>query len=336
MIKRIIEGKFIEIDKNYKEKCENLVYEKDNKEISLYLIDINGENKKRDLAKIYYKNADYIIMGYDVTNKNSFQELIDYWHNQIKKFKYNNFIYLLGNKIDLQDNIKVRVKEGKLFADINNFKFFSISVKNNINVQNFIDDLQTNLEKNIINKTNNDINEIIYGNPSKFCYKVVLLGDSGIGSKTSFINTAVHGKFDPNVESTNGASYATKVIDLNDNTKIILDIWDTAGQEKYKALTRFFLKDSDCIILGFDITNSDSFDNIKTFWLEFSKENSETDLFYLVGNKIDLIEYRHVPEDEARQYSEQNNMRYFEISCLTSEGIDELFNDIRNQLIKRY
>ena len=61
-----------------------------------------------------------------------------------------DLIYLLGNKIDLQGNIKSREKEGKIFADINNIKFFPISIKNNINVEEFLNDLRTNLENNIL------------------------------------------------------------------------------------------------------------------------------------------------------------------------------------------
>ena len=113
LIKRIIEGKFNEIKEDYKEKCENLIFEKDDKEIIFYLIDTSGDKEKRDLSKIYYKYADCIIMGYDVTNKNSFQEIIDYWYEQIKQLCNTNLIYLLGNKIDLNEEIKEREKEGK-------------------------------------------------------------------------------------------------------------------------------------------------------------------------------------------------------------------------------
>ena len=175
-----------------------------------------------------------------------------------------DLIYLLGNKIDLQGNIKSREKEGKIFADINNIKFFPISIKNNNNVEEFLNDLRTNLENNNHNNINNGIKEIIYGNPSKISYKVTLIGDSGIGSKTSFINVVVKNIFIENVPSTNGASYNSKIIPLN-NGEIIIEFWDTAGQERYKSLTKFFLKDADCIIFGYDVTKRTSFDSIKTF-----------------------------------------------------------------------
>ena len=74
LIKRIIEGKFIDINYKEREKCKNLIYETDNKKIILYLIETNGKKDKRELAKKYFKTADCIIMGYDVTNRESFQE----------------------------------------------------------------------------------------------------------------------------------------------------------------------------------------------------------------------------------------------------------------------
>ena len=337
LIQRIIECKFIDIKKDNKEKCEYLIFEKDNKRIILYLIDTNGDKDKRDLCKNYYKKVDYVIMGYNCTNKKSFQEIIDYWYNQIKEFVNNDYIYLLGNKYDLHNNIVVKEKEGKLFADINKINFFSISVKDNINIDNFINDLRMKIENNIENDKhiNNGINEIIYGNPSKEHYKIVLLGDSGIGSKTSFINVVVNNKFEPNCPSTSGASYSGKKIYLNNGKDFVLDLWDTAGQERYRSLTKFFIKDVDCIMLGYDVTRRESFENIKYFWYDYSKENSDTDLIYLLGNKIDLVEDRYVDEDEARQYCGEKNIRYFEISCKESIGFKELFDDLTNQLIKR-
>ena len=114
-----------------------------------------------------------------------------------------------------------------------------------------------------------------------------------------------------------------------------MEFWDTSGQEKYRSLTNVFIKDSDVIILGYDITRRESFKSIKDFWYKFSKENSDTDLIYLLGNKIDLYEKSDVSESEVRNYAEENNIRYFEISCLEAIGFEKLFDDLTNQLIKK-
>ena len=267
-------------------------------------------------------------MGYDVTNKQSLEEIKTLWNKEIKENSKTNLIYLLGNKIDLKDNIEVSENEVKEFPDNNTIKHFQISVKNDINIQNFIDDLKINIEK-IDNNS-----QIFYGNPSKENYKVVFLGDSGVGAKTSLINRIIDDKFNENEMSTSGASYSPKFIRLKSEKDVLIEIWDTVGQEKYRSLTKFFIKDFDCIVLGYDITSKISYNNIN-FWYQLSKENSETNLIYLVANKIDLYESEAVKEEEARNYAKENNMRFFQISCKTTTGIKEFLNDLISEIIKR-
>ena len=345
LIKRIKEGKYTDISNEEPEISEKIIYEKDDKEILLYLIDSNNikkeknnmsykdENEKRNLVCQYFENADCIIMGYDATNKQSFEEIKSYWYNKIKEIAKTNLIYLLGNKIDLKDNIKISENEGKEFADKNNIKYFSISVKNDININNFIDDIKMNIEK-IDNIYDIGINETIYGNPSKKDYKVVLFGDSGIGSKTSLINRLISNTFEIDILSTNGASFVSKDINLRNGKKIILNIWDTAGQERYRQLTKIFTYDCDCIILGYDITRKGSFENIKNDWYPMSKKNSIANLYYLLGNKMDLIKEKEVDENEVRNYAKENNIRFFPISCLENTGIYNFLQDLSNEIIK--
>ena len=103
--------------------------------------------------------------------------------------------------------------------------------------------------------------------------KVVLLGDSGVG-KTCIISRYISGTFESNTASTNGASYASKIVKYEKLGKTLsLDIWDTAGQEKYKALTKFFYKDAAVAILVYDITRKESFDSLKNYWYSQLQEN---------------------------------------------------------------
>jgi GTPase SAR1 family protein len=127
LIKRIIEGKFIQVDRYTKiEKHKYLIYESEDKNIILYLIDINSDNDNNKSFKDYFKNADCIIMGYDVTNKKSLQEIIDYGYKQAKELSKTDLIYLLGNKIDLEGNVKSIEKEGNIFSELAKF-FESVS-----------------------------------------------------------------------------------------------------------------------------------------------------------------------------------------------------------------
>ena len=148
LIKRLIEGKFIELKEQEKryEKCEYLFFEKEDKKIILYLIDTNGKKERRNFVNDYFQNADCIIIGYDVTNKQSFQEAIDYWYKKVQELSKTNLIYLLGNKIDLQGDIKVKEEEAKIFTESKNIKYYPISVKNNININEFLYDLKANLD----------------------------------------------------------------------------------------------------------------------------------------------------------------------------------------------
>ena len=156
--------------------------------------------------------------------------------------------------------------------------------------------------------------------------KVVLLGDSGVG-KTCIISRYISNLFEDNVKSTNGASYASKRVDYPKLKKsLILDIWDTAGQEKFKALTKFFYKDAAIVILVYDITRRDSFDNIKNVWYQEVKENGAKDIILgIAGNKSDLYENEEVPETEAREFATSVNAIYALTSAQNNNGIDKLF-----------
>ena len=332
LINRIKEGKFIQLEKHKEEKCDYLYFEKEDKNIILYLIDTNGKKENRNGSNIYFQNADCIIMGYDVTNKQSFNEIVDYWYKKVQELSKTNLIYLLGNKIDLKSEIKVKEKEVKIFADSNKIKYFPISVKNDININEFLIDLKTNLDidKHIMN--NNGINEIIYGNPSKKKYKIVFIGGCAIGSKSTLINLLIFNKFDYNYPI---CSYLSKTITLKNNDELILDLWDTAGQEKFRSINKLFYFYCDVVVIGFDVTRKDTFDDATNYWYHQVKENSYAEIIYMIGNKIDLINDRNVPRTEARNFCKEANLRYFEISCLTSAGIQEFLDDLTNELIKR-
>ena len=113
--------------------------------------------------------------------------------------------------------------------------------------------------------------------------KVVLLGESGVG-KTCIIARFINNTFEENLISTTGASYAGKTMtfDEYDGKSIRFEIWDTAGQEKYRSLTKIFYKDAGAAILVYDITRQDSFDEIKKYWLQQIKEFAPKDISKLI------------------------------------------------------
>ena len=164
--------------------------------------------------------------------------------------------------------------------------------------------------------------------------KVVLLGDSGVG-KTCLISRYISGTYDPNSASTNGASYASKKVTYEKlNKSLVLDIWDTAGQEKYKALTKFFYKDAAVAILVYDITLRQSYDNLKDYWYKQIKENGDKNMVLgVAGNKSDLYENEAVPEAEAREFAESIGAIFGLTSAQVNTGVTELFMDAGNKYL---
>ena len=335
LIQRIEEGQYIDKNKKYIKK---IVYEKDNKEFILYLIDSNAtfeeseiNDKEIEIAKIvkeFYFNADCIIMGYDINNKQSFEEMKTNWNIKIKDKIKTDLIYLLENKTDLKDNIEVTENEGKEFADKNNIKYFQIADKEK-DIKNLMYDIKMSIEKIDYNSVKLD------GNPSKSKYKISFIGDSEVGTKTSLIKRLIYDKFNQDYDQTYGAQYYPKIIKFKNGKEIIMNLWDNPGMEKLRPLVKIIIKESDAVILGYDITKRESYDSIKNFWYKISKDNSYTDLIYLIASKIDLYE-KVVEGFGAKNYAEENNMRYCMISCKNSWEVKEFENDLITQLIKKH
>ena len=129
---------------------------------------------------------------------------------------------------------------------------------------------------------------------AKTC-KVVLLGESGVG-KTCIIARFINNTFEDNIISTTGASYAGKNMTFDEfhGKTIKFEIWDTAGQEKYRALTKIFYKDAGVAILVYDITRKESFEEIKNYWYNQIKEYAPKNIsktFLIFNNPLFFYSY---------------------------------------------
>ena len=165
-------------------------------------------------------------------------------------------------------------------------------------------------------------------------FNILPLGDSDVG-KTSIINRYVKNKFDNNTTSTIGINFAYKEIKLNNKDKIILKLVDTAGQEKYRALTKSYFRNVDVVLFVFSLEDKDTFDKIKD-WMELFKNNSsKLDIpKYLVGNKNDL-EIK-VEQSLIDEFAKENEIPYMSTSAKDNNNIDELFEDIGKKLYCNY
>ena len=157
--------------------------------------------------------------------------------------------------------------------------------------------------------------------------KITLVGDSGVG-KTSNIGRFVTGIFIKDMSSTAGLNYSQKLYE-KDGKKVNLNLWDTAGQEKFRSLGRNFYKDSYIIIIVFDITNRMSFINAKEVWYNEIKNYGEKFKFLsLVGNKSDKYEDEEVTDEEAISFAKEIDAKFFLVSAHTGDGIDKMFHTL--------
>ena len=155
--------------------------------------------------------------------------------------------------------------------------------------------------------------------------KILILGDMSVG-KTTLLLKYIDNYTPELYISTLGIDYKTKNIVYN-NTNIILQIWDTAGQEKFKVVTKSFVKGSDGIIYMYDITQKQSFINIKR-WLEDTEDYSLRAKKIIVGNKIDMEERREVTEEMKNKLLNEIDIDLVEISAKKDRNVNEVFDKL--------
>ena len=157
--------------------------------------------------------------------------------------------------------------------------------------------------------------------------KIAFLGSCGVG-KTCIAQRYINNSFQENYISTT-ASYLHKIITRN-NKYYQLDIWDTAGQEKFRALGKNFYKDAFIVIIVYDITRNDSFDELKKIWYpDVLQYGEKKPILAVVGNKCDLYEEKEiVDEDEARKFAEEINAKFMIVSAKSNINIQNLFSDL--------
>ena len=158
---------------------------------------------------------------------------------------------------------------------------------------------------------------------------IITLGESSVG-KSSIINRYVENNFDYNFVSTLGVDFRKKNININAED-IRLKIWDTAGQEKFKSIQKQYYRNSDGILLVFDVTKFDTF-NVLEEWINSIKNQTSNDIIVvLVGNKIDLNN-KVISDDEIKNFANDNKFKYFLTSAATGKNINEVFDYIVKEI----
>lgn len=166
---------------------------------------------------------------------------------------------------------------------------------------------------------------------SKF-FKIVVIGDSGVG-KTALIQRLTDNKFSQ-TSATVGVQYQPYICPLTSNNSdekdsnekaVQLQIWDTAGQEKYKSISKSYFRNALGAVLVFDITNIQTFENV-SMWLQELRDSCNQNAFILlVGNKTDRESDREVGEETAKEFAHQQRIEYREASALNGDNVKETF-----------
>ena len=161
--------------------------------------------------------------------------------------------------------------------------------------------------------------------------KVITLGDSEVG-KTSLILRLLDNVFTHNYLSTIGFDLKKKLVKLDNGEEIRLLIYDTAGQERFRALSRNYIKKANGILIVYDITNKVTFQNAEN-WIKYARDEMSKNIpMYLVGNKSDLEELRQISIEEGEKLSDQYGLKFYETSSKNGNNVEKCFKDLSKDL----
>jgi len=161
--------------------------------------------------------------------------------------------------------------------------------------------------------------------PSGKKYKLVFLGDQSVG-KTSLITRFMYDSFDSTYQATIGIDFLSKKLSV-DGEEVALQIWDTAGTERFRSLIPNYIRDLSAAVAAYDITSMASFDNIRS-WINDIRQEKENVLIVLCGNKTDLAEKRRVSYEQGLRLAEELGTMYIEASAKTGTNVKKLFRTI--------
>ncbi|CAG9326682.1 unnamed protein product [Blepharisma stoltei] len=167
--------------------------------------------------------------------------------------------------------------------------------------------------------------------PEERRYKIVILGNSGVG-KTCLIYRFAKDTFLESTNPTIGANFYTKHVNVDDKTTYKFDLWDTAGQERYKSLTPMYYKGASAALIVYDATAVDSFEGAKDWIKELHNNAAPSIVIALAANKIDLN--KGVSREMGQDLANKHSLLFSEVSAKTGEGISETFINIAKRLPK--
>ena len=301
-------------------------------DLNIYEVRIDEEFlKNASLIDTFLYECQCAIFLVDITNQDSFKLTKDL----IGVIKSEHFPYLkkifVQNKLDLESTRQVTSFEIKEYLDNNtSLDNQEIDLKNGQNLKELIkkinsavNESKNELPTNIVSEALDKKLGLMNGQGA---LSFILIGDSTVG-KTCFLTRYFKNQFNETFLSTIGIDKEIKHVKVgNDSYKMTL--WDTAGQERFKCLPKKYYQNADGVLLLFDVTNEETFNNVSN-WMKDVKENSNKDgkesdiALYLIGNKIDKPD-RVIQRETAETQAKSLGMKYFEVSCKINMNIPEV------------
>ena len=165
-------------------------------------------------------------------------------------------------------------------------------------------------------------------------FKILLLGDSGVGKSSLLLRYTKH-EFNVDMRSTIGVEFALKYLKI-DNFQLKVQIWDTAGMERYRSITSSYYKGAKGVIIVYDICREKSFENVDKWIEDFKSKADEDAVILLIGNKNDLDDKREVNKEEAELKAQKNKFAFMETSAKDNNNVDKAFETLFKEIVKNY
>ena len=202
----------------------------------------------------------------------------------------------------------------------------SFNERPNLNTDENISDIEPN---NILARSHIDFKGM-----ENFQFKIILLGEAGVG-KSSIIRKFITNEFKSIYQATIGVEFKTKDIYIGNSYSVKLNIWDTCGQEKFRAITRQYYNNTNGVFLVYDLSDKNSFEKLNV-WLNDIKDNMSNDVvLFLIGNKLDIKDRDISISEEGKIFANKNKIPYYEISAKNGTGIYNIFEKISKHIIEQ-
>ncbi|XP_035678585.1 ras-related protein Rab-2A [Branchiostoma floridae] len=166
-----------------------------------------------------------------------------------------------------------------------------------------------------------------------YLFKYIIIGDTGVG-KSCLLLQFTDKRFQPVHDLTIGVEFGARMITI-DGKQIKLQIWDTAGQESFRSITRSYYRGAAGALLVYDITRRDTFNHLTT-WLEDARQHSNSNMvIMLIGNKSDLESRREVKKEEGEAFAREHGLIFMETSAKTAANVEEAFINTAKEIYEK-